>query len=164
MIYFVRCHVERVNEYRKLADGVLKTIEERRQSSPALKPYLDSLEEIVRQIPQECETQKENMKTQDATSVFRYANELSAKTLALTERKDPNNLKAYMELLNAWRAMGGAQDYVVAKCHTITRNLFQAAGHDGAALPAAVPVAEEIRAQCREMLRNPDGYEIWADY
>ena len=104
------------------------------------------------------------MKTQDATSVFRYANELSAKTLALTERKDPNNLKAYMELLNAWRAMGGAQDYVVAKCHTITRNLFQAAGHDGAALPAAVPVAEEIRAQCRETLRNPDGYEIWADY
>jgi len=27
-----------------------------------------------------------------------------------------------------------------------------------------VPLAEEIRARARQCLRNPDGYEIWADY
>ena len=158
MIYFVHCHVERINEYRQFADEVLRTVEKRRPSSPELKPFLDSLEEIARQIPQECEVQKENMKT------FAYADDLSRKTIALTARKDPNNVKAYMELLKAWREMGGAQDYVVAKCHTITRNLCQAAGYGCAALPDAVSLAEEIRARCRQTLRNPDGYEIWADY
>jgi len=82
----------------------------------------------------------------------------------LAAKKDPNNVKAYMELLKAWRAMGGAQDYVVAKCHTITRNLCQTAGYGCAALPGAVSLAEEVRARCRQTLRNPDGYEIWADY
>lgn len=158
MIYFVHCHVERINEYRQFADEVLRTLEKRRQTSQELKPFLDSLEEIARQIPQECEVQKENMKT------FGYADDLSRKTIALTARKDPNNVKAYMELLKAWREMGGAQDYVMAKCHTITRNLCQAAGYGCAALPYAVSLAEEIRARCRQTLRNPDGYEIWADY
>ena len=158
MIYFVHHHVERINEYQQFADALLKTLQERRQSSPELKPFLDSLEEIARQIPQECEVQKENMKT------FGYADDLSRKTIALTARKDPSNVKAYMELLKAWREMGGAQDYVVAKCHTITRNLCQTAGYGCAALPGAVSLAEEIRARCRQTLRNPDGYEIWADY
>jgi hypothetical protein len=158
MIYFVHRHVERINEYQQLADELLKTLQERRQSSPELKPFLDSLEEIARQIPQECEVQKENMKT------FGYADDLSRKTIALTARKDPSNVKAYMELLKAWREMGGAQDYVVAKCHTITRNLCQTAGYGCAALPGAVSLAEEIRARCQQTLRNPDGYEIWADY
>jgi hypothetical protein len=158
MIYFVHRHVERINEYRQFADGVLKAVEQRRRSSPELKPFLDSLEEIVRQIPQECEVQKENMKT------FEYADALTAKTMALTAKKEPDNLKAYMELLKAWREMGGAQDYVVAKCHTVTRNLCQAAGYGCGAQPAAMPLAEEIRARCRQVLRNPDGYEIWADY
>ena len=158
MIYFVHCHVERINEYQQFADALLRTLQERRQASPGLKPFLDSLEEIARQIPQECEVQKENMKT------FGYADDLSRKTIALTARKDPKNVKAYMELLKAWREMGGAQDYVVAKCHTITRNLCQTAGYGCAALPGAVSLAEEIRARCRQTLRNPDGYEIWADY
>jgi len=158
MIYFVHCHVERINEYQQFAGALLKTLQERRQASPGLKPFLDSLEEVARQIPQECEVQKENMKT------FGYADDLSRKTIALTARKDPNNVKAYMELLKAWREMGGAQDYVVAKCHTITRNLYQTSGYGCAVLPGAVSLAEEIRARCRQTLRNPDGYEIWADY
>jgi hypothetical protein len=158
MIYFVHCHVERINEYRQFADGLLKWIEQKKESCPDLKAFLESIEEIARQIPESYEVQKENMKT------FGYADELSGKTIALTAKKDPNNLTAYMELLKAWRAMGGAQDYVVAKCHVITRSLSQAAGYDCATLPGAVPLAEEIRARCRQTLRNPDGYEIWADY
>jgi hypothetical protein len=158
MIFFVHCHVERINEYRQLAGDLLKYFQAKRQSSPGLKPFLDSLEEVAQQIPQECVVQKENMKT------FGYAEDLSRKTMALTAKKDPNNVKAYAELLKAWREMGGAQDYVLAKCHTITRNLCQAAGYGCGTLPGAVPLAEEIRARCRQTLRNPDGYEIWADY
>jgi hypothetical protein len=69
-----------------------------------------------------------------------------------------------MELLKAWRAMGGAQDYVLAQCHTITRKLDQEAGYGCVADAKAVALAEEVRARCRLVLRNPDGYEIWADY
>jgi hypothetical protein len=158
MIYFVHRHVERINDYRQFADGLLKTIQETRQASADLKPYLDGLEEIARQIPDEYDVQKENMKT------FGYADDLSGRTLALTARKDPANLKAYMELLKAWRAMGGAQDYVLAKCHVITRNLYRAAGYGCGSLPGALSFAEQVRARCRQILRNPDGYEVWADY
>ena len=92
-----------------------------------------------------------------------YAGELTQQTLVLTSKKDPNNLKAYMELLKAWRAMGGAQDYVLAQCHTITRKLFK---RQGMAVCISPPRGTRRRNQsaCRQTLRNPDGYEIWADY
>jgi hypothetical protein len=158
MVFFVNCHVERINEYRRFADDLLKQIQARRRSSPTLNPFLDSIEEIARQIPQECEVQKENMKTPE------YMNDLLKQTLALASKQDTNNFKASGRLLQLWRDMGGAQDYVVAKCHAITRNVFQAAGHGCGPMPEAVPFAQEIRAACRKTLRNPDGYEIWADY
>src|SRR4051812_14400190 len=93
-----------------------------------------------------------------------HAGDLTRQTLALTGSKSTNNLAAYMDLLKAWRAMGGAQDYVLAQCHTITRKLCQEAGYGCVAQPDAVALAEEIRRRCRQVLRNPDGYEIWADY
>jgi len=61
MIYFVHRHVERINEYQQFADELLKMLQAKSQSSPGLKPFLDNLEEIARQIPQECEVQKENI-------------------------------------------------------------------------------------------------------
>jgi hypothetical protein len=90
--------------------------------------------------------------------------DLSQQTMALTASKAPNNVAAFKELLTAWRAMGGSQDYVVAQCHMITRKLAQEAGYQCANEPAAVELAKEIRSRCRQILRNPDGYEIWADY
>ena len=90
--------------------------------------------------------------------------ELTRQTMSLTGSKGTNNLAAYMDLLKAWRAMGGAQDYVVAQCHTIARKLFQEAGYGCVNEARAVAVAQEIRARCRQVLRNPDGYEIWANY
>jgi len=128
------------------------------KSSHEMKSFTDSLEEIARQIPQEYNVQKENMKS------LVYADDLVRQTIALTARKDPTNLKAYMELLKAWRAMGGAQDYVVAQCHTITRKLHQEAGYGCVADQKLVAVAEEVRSRCRQILRNADGYEIWTDY
>src|SRR5207245_4187479 len=83
-----------------------------------------------------------------------YVQDLTRQTLALTSGKDPKNLNAYMELLKAWRAMGGAQDYVVAQCHTITRKLFQEAGYGCVNDAKAATVAQEIRARCRQVLRN----------
>ena len=112
----------------------------------------------VQLIPQECSAQQENMKS------LAYVDELTHKTLALTQSRNTNNLSAYMDLFKAWRAMGGAQDYVVAHAHMIARRLFQEAGYGCLENPNALAVAQEIRARCRQVLRNPDGYEIWADY
>ena len=99
-----------------------------------------------------------------STTSPEHVTELTRKTLSLTSSKSTNNLPAYMELLKAWRAMGGAQDYVVAQCHMIARKLFQDAGYGCANDAKAVPVAQEVRTRCKQILRNPDGYEIWADY
>lgn len=158
MIYFVHRHVERIGEYQRFADDLIKLLQASGNAAPELKPFLGGLEEIARRIPQEYKVQEENMKS------FAYADDLARQTLALAGRKDPNNLKAYMELLKAWRGMGGAQDYVLAQCHTITRQLCQEAGYGCVGQPKAEVLAEEIRARCRQCLRNPDGYEIWADY
>ena len=158
MIYFVRQHVERIDEYRRFADETIKLLRAQVISSPELKPFLEGLEQIAQQIPQEYDVQKENMKS------LPYADELARQTAALASKKDPNNLKAYMDLLKAWRAMGGAQDYVLAQCHTITRKLFQEAGYRCVNQPKAVEFAQEIRTRCRQSLRNADGYEIWPEY
>jgi hypothetical protein len=158
MNYFVQCHVERIEEYRHFASDMIQFLRAKQTAAPELKPFLESLEQIVQQIPQEYDVQKENMKSPE------HAGELTRQTLALTASKSTNNLPAYMDLLKAWRAMGGAQDYVVAQCHMITRKLFQEAGYGCVNDPKAVPVAQEVRARCRQVLRNPDGYEIWANY
>jgi hypothetical protein len=158
MIYFVHRHVERINEYRAFADDLNGFLEAKAKESPELKDFIESLRQTVGQIPQECEVQKENMKT------FDYADGLTQKTIALTSRHETNNVSAYMELLKDWRAMGGAQDYVVAKCHMVTRKLCQEAGYGCVHQPTAVALAMEVRRRCQACLRNPDGYEIWADY
>lgn len=158
MLYFVHHHVDRINEYRRFADEMISYIKAKKSAAPDLGEYLDSLEQIIGQIPQECTVQQENMKS------FTYADELVNRTMALTGKKDPGNLKAYMDLLKEWRAMGGAQDYVLAQCHIITRKLAQEAGYGCAGRPNATAVAEGIRMHARQCLRNPDGYEIWADY
>jgi hypothetical protein len=158
MVYFVQQHMTRIDEYRHFAEDVIKFLRTNGGAESELKPYLESLEQIAAQIPHEYNVQKENMKSLD------YAGELTRQTLALTSKKEPTNLKAYMDLLKAWRAMGGAQDYVVAQCHSITRKLFQEAGYGCVNSPKAVKLAEEIRRRCRQCLRNADGYEIWAEY
>ena len=158
MNYFVECHVGRIDEYRRFADDMIQFLHAKGAASLELKPFIENLEQIVQQIPQEYSVQKENMKSPE------HAGELTRQTMALTANKGTNNVAAYMELLKAWRAMGGAQDYVVASCHTITRKLFQEAGYACVDDPKAVAVAHEVRARCRQALRNPDGYEIWADY
>jgi IS1 family transposase len=158
MTFFVDCHVERIAEYQRFAEGMIQFLKAKAAATPELKTYLESLEQTVQQISQEYSVQKENMKSPE------HMAELTRKTMALTSSKATNNLASYMELLKAWRAMGGAQDYVVAQCHTITRKLFQEAGYGCVNDSKAVSVAQEIRARCRQVLRNPDGYEIWANY
>jgi hypothetical protein len=158
MIYFVQQHLERIDEYRAFAKGLTDYLRATAKAQPELKEYLDGLEESAQQIPQEYDNQKENMKS------VAFAAELEQQTMALTGKKDPQNLKRYMELLKAWRAMGGAQDYVVAQYHTLTRKLFQDAAYNCGTDAKAVEAAQEVRARCKEILRNPDGYEIWPNY
>jgi len=158
MKFFVECHVERIEEYQRFANDMIQFLKSKASSTPDLKPYLESLQTLAEQIPQEYSVQKENMKTPD------YVTELIGKTMTLAGTRSTNNLPAYMELLKAWRGMGGAQDYVVAQCHMITRKLFQEAGYGATTNAKALPVAIEVRGRCRQILRNPDGYEIWDEY
>jgi hypothetical protein len=123
-----------------------------------LQPVIENLQQIAEQIEQEYTVQKENMKS------LEHARDLAEQTMMLTNKRDPGNLAAYMQLLKAWRGMGGAQDYIVAQCHTISRKLFQEAGYVASTEPKALKLAHNVRARCREILRNADGYEIWPNY
>jgi len=158
MVYFVRRHVERIDEYRAFAEEVVEYLVETGKSAPNLKPYLGRMQAIVEQIPQEYDRNKDNMKTME------YAVALARKTRALTQRKAAGNLSACLELGKQWRSMGGAQDNVIGAYHSITRKLAQEAGYGCVDQPEAVEIAKEIRRRCRQCLRNADGYEIWPDY
>jgi hypothetical protein len=158
MSYFVRRHMERIDEYKDFADEMIKFLRVTGSSSAQLKPFLDGLEQVAQQIPQEYNTQRENIKS------LEYADELARKTAALTRKKDPRNLPACLDLGKEWRAMGGAQDGLLAQYHTTIRKLFQQAGYGCVSQPNAVELSQEIRRRCRQCLRNPDGYEIWPDY
>lgn len=158
MVYFVACHVERIGEYQDFARDMTGFLDLKAKSNPDLKPYLDNMQAITQKIPQEYNGQKENIKTPA------YTAQLTRQTKALTEKKDPKNLPAVLALGEKWRGMGGAQDELLGKFHTITRNLFQQAGYACVNQPQALEIAEEIRRRCRMCLRNPDGYEIWPDY
>jgi hypothetical protein len=158
MVYFVTRHMERIDEYRAFAEDMIKFLRATAASSPELKPYLDGLEQIAQQIPQEYTVQKENIKS------LEYADELARKTKALTAKKDPQNLPTYKDLSEKWRAMGGAQDGLLGQYHVTVRKLYQEAGYGCLNQPQAVEMAQEIRRRCRQCLRNPDGYEIWPNY
>jgi hypothetical protein len=158
MLYFVRRHVERIDEYRSFAQDMMEYLVTEAKATPHVKPYIDQLMPIVEQIPQEYERNRENMKTME------YAVELARKTKALTQRKAAGNLAACLELGKQWRAMGGAQDNVIGLYHSLTRKLAQEAGYRCVNQPEALEAATEIRRRCRQCLRNADGYEIWSDY
>jgi hypothetical protein len=158
MVYFVTRHMARIDEYRAFSDDMVKFLHAAGKSSPELKSYLDGLEQIAAQIPAQYDVQKENIKSNA------FADELAGKTIALTKKKDPKNLQTCLDLGKEWRGMGGAQDGLVAEYHMIVRRLFQEAGSGCLTQPAAVELAKEIRARCRQCLRNPDGYEIWSNY
>jgi hypothetical protein len=158
MVYFVTRHVERIDEYREFANRMTEYLNATRKSAANLKPFLDDMQAIVQEIPQQYTLYKENMKT------LAYADELARKIKALTRMKSSGNLPACLELGKQWRAMGGAQDNVIALYHNLARKLAQEAGYGCAERPEAVEVAKEIRRRCRQCLRNADGYEIWPDY
>jgi hypothetical protein len=157
-VYFVVRHVERIEEYRDFANNMIEFLAAAKRSAADLKPFLDGMEAIVREIPAEHSRQRENMKT------LAYTDELARKIKALTRKKGPKNLPTYLELGKKWREMGGAQDSVIARFHSITRKLSQEAGYGCVGQPKAVEIAEQIRKRCWKCLRNADGYEIWPDY
>ncbi|MCB1125627.1 MAG: hypothetical protein KDM81_03955, partial [Verrucomicrobiae bacterium] len=157
MNFFVQRHVERIEQYQQFASDLIRVLQSTAGSEP-LRMYCERLDAIAQQIPEECRVQRDNMKSLD------HAADLTRRTLALTAQPSPDNLQAYMKLLDEWRAMGGAQDYVLARCHVIVRQLFQEAGSASIRDPRAGDMARSVRARCREVLRHPDGYEIWDNY
>jgi hypothetical protein len=158
MIYFVERHVARIEEYQAFAAELLKLLHGRAGTEAGPKAFVENLEQVAEQMQEEYTVQKENMKTPS------HMAELTRRTLALCDKKDPGNVAAFKALLDAWRAMGGSQDYVLARCHMLTRKLYLDAGYGAVTEPKALGLAQEVRERCRQCLRNPDGYEVWANY
>jgi hypothetical protein len=158
MVYFVDRHVARINEYQAFAKDMIEFLALTGKNAGEAKPFVDSMVEITKELQAEYDRAKDNMKT------LGYADELARKTEALAQHKKPDSLKACLELGKQWRAMGGAQDDVLAQSHRIARKLFQEAGYRGLETPKAAEIAKQIRERCRQCLRNPDGYEIWPNY
>src|SRR5204863_6514612 len=65
MNYFVECHVGRIDEYRRFADDMTQSLRAKGAASLELKPFLENLEQIAQQIPQEYSVQKEHMKSSE---------------------------------------------------------------------------------------------------
>jgi hypothetical protein len=158
MVYFIARQRQRVEEYQDFADRMMKYLDGTVKAKPHLKPFIEMMRSTTLEITQQYDRQKKNMKT------LAYVDGLARETKALTLKKDPGNLTGFNDLKMKWRGVGGTQDDLVRKFHTITRKLFQQAGYECASRPEAIGVADEIRRLCKQCMRNPDGYEIWPDY
>ncbi|MBL7187761.1 MAG: hypothetical protein ISS70_15680 [Phycisphaerae bacterium] len=158
MVYFIARQRQRIDEYQDFAGRMTAYLDRTSKTRPSLKPFIDDMRAITQEIILQHDRQRENMKT------LAYADELARQTKALTLKRDPGNLARFKDLKMKWRGMGGTQDTLVCKFHTITRKLFQQAGYGCVGGPGAIDVADEIRGLCKQCLRNPDGYEIWPDY
>ena len=158
MVYFLTRQRQRIEEYQDFAGRMMDYLDRAAKAQPDLKTFIGQMRSITQEILQQLDNQKENMKS------LAYADELARETKALTLKKDPGNLAHYNNLKMRWRGMGGTQDTLVCKFHSITRKLFQQAGYGCVDRPGAIDAADEIRRLCKQCLRNPDGYEIWPDY
>ncbi|MCF7976085.1 MAG: hypothetical protein K9N55_19865 [Phycisphaerae bacterium] len=158
MVYFVQRHVARLDEYQAFARDMIEYLERTGKSAGDSKPYIDSMIEIARELQDDYNRARDNMKT------LAYADQLADQTNALTQAKAAGNLNACLELGKLWRGMGGAQDDVIAQSHRIVRKLCYEAGYQAAGHAGAAEMAKQIRTRCRACLRNPDGYEIWPNY
>jgi hypothetical protein len=158
MVYFIARQRQRIEEYQDFAGRMMDYLDQTGQARPDLRTFIDEARAITQEIIQQHDRERENMKT------LAYADGLARETKALTLKKDPGNLARFNDLKMRWRRMGGTQDTLVCKFHTITRKLFQRTGYGCVDRPEAIPVADEIRNLCKQCLRNPDGYEIWPDY
>ncbi len=158
MIYFLTKERERALEYQDFAHEMIDFLALNQKNKPELKPFLDTIESIAREIIAAYEHEKENIKD------IKYARKLARETQALTHRKSPDNPEAFMKLSREWTGMGGAVDDLNRELHTLTRKLFQQAGNGCIGQREAVEMAEEIRRRTIKCLRRPGSYEIWSDY
>ena len=158
MLYFLAKERERALEYQDFAHEMLEFLTSMKKDKPELKPFLDKMESITKEIIAAYEHEKENIKD------LEYAKKLAKETEALTQRRSPDNLAAFMKLKEKWTGMGGAVDALNRKLHTITRKLFQEAGYSCVGQRETVKIAEEIRRQTIKCLRRPVSYEIWSNY
>lgn len=149
---------ERANAYQDFAHEMIEFLALMKKDKPRLKPFLDKMENITKELITAYHRQKENIKT------LEYAQELGEKTEALTQRHRSDNYSTFLEHKRAWTGMGGSLEGLNRKLHTITRKLFQEAGYSCVEQPEAIKIAEEIRRRTQKHLRKPNQYEIWSNY
>ena len=158
MLYHLTVLSERVDEYQDFAHEMIEFLTLMKKDKPELKPFLDKMENVTKELITAYHLQKENTKT------LEYAEGLAKKTVALTRKNNSDNLSTFLKLGQEWRGMGGSLEGLNRKLHTTARKLLQEAGCGFAGQHATIEIAEEIRSRTKKLLRNPNGYEIWSNY
>jgi hypothetical protein len=133
MNYFVECHLERIDEYRRFANDMLQFLQAKGSASPELKPFLERLEQTVRK------SRRNTTRRRKTCSRLKYAADL-------TRQDDGPHLEQQPKQSDHLRAVAQGMEEkwaarripVVAQCHVITRSLFQEAGYGCVNEPKAV--------------------------
>ena len=158
MCFHLQVMFERNGRYETFAQDMVRFLAAQREAKPSLAEYLDEMRGIAQEMLSLYDSTREMLRDMD------YARELEAKTIALADRKRPDNAQRMIELKQEWIGMGGAAEELSRREHSLARNLCQQAAYRAAVNPEAVPVAEEIRRRTRACLERPDSYEIWENY
>jgi hypothetical protein len=143
--------------YYPFATDMVAYLDAQEKQMPELAPFIREMRGIANEIV----TTYDN--SRDTIRDMSFAHELGEKTIALAAEKRPDNAQRMVELKQDWTGMGGALEELARKEHTLTRKLHQQAAYRAAAVPEAMPLAEEIRRRARQCLEKPGSYEIWAD-
>jgi hypothetical protein len=157
MIFHLAVMLDRNGRYYPFATDMVAYLDAQAKAKPELTPYLQELRGIAEQMI----TLYDN--TRDSLKDMAYARDLEAKTIALAAEHRPGNPQRFWDLKQEWIGVGGAAEELSRREHTLARKLHQLAAYRAAESPAAIPIAEQIRARTRQCLERPDSYEMWVN-
>ena len=151
---FVRHIRGRVEDYVVFAHQMLDDLARHKKAHPELAKPIGELEQLLRQIDTRYAARKPKIKTpayvQALTDKFRKE---------LLDYEGADALKRCKAITSAIVVVGGNQDELVGECRMVVKWVRQRAALALAADPRMAPIARDIRARTRKILRNPTSYE-----
>ncbi|HIE51262.1 MAG TPA: hypothetical protein EYP85_05850 [Armatimonadetes bacterium] len=143
----------RIQEYRRFGQQMVELCRTIRQDFPDLKPLVDRVEELAREIETIYEENLPVIKTP------RHAAALGKRVKELTQEAAPENLGECKALCRELRHIAGRQHTMIGKYRVLVKRLRQEAAIIGSTQPTATKMGQRIRDLARRVLRRKYGVE-----
>jgi len=154
VIVFIKHIRSRIEHYVKFGHEVRAYLEQQKAAHPELAGPIDELIGLAAAVDAHVEARRHMIKTPAEAEAL--ADEFRRTLLGYT---GPDALEKCKKYTEAWVRIGGNQDQLVGECRLAVKVLAQRAALIPAREPRMAEIARQVRARCRQALKNPTSYE-----